>query len=90
MIASFPSDFCTDGGRAVGNAGAPPINEPTGQGRATRTEEPEWLATLPAGARKVHDYWKENLRHGGFQFTARIIDYPGGRPFIWPTSAVVA
>ena len=50
MIASFPSDFCTDGGRAVSNAGAPPINKPTGQERATRTEEPEWLATLPAGA----------------------------------------
>ena len=96
MIASFPSDFCTDGGRAVSNAGAPPINKPTGQEQAARTEEPEWLGTLPAGVRQVHDYWRENLRPGGFQFAARIIDYPGGMPgniglfFIWPTSAVVA
>src|SRR4051812_14411771 len=29
MIASFPSSFCTDGGRAIINAGAPPINKPT-------------------------------------------------------------
>ncbi|HQT77212.1 MAG TPA: hypothetical protein PLD10_09200, partial [Rhodopila sp.] len=29
MFASFPSDFCTDGGRAIGNAGAPPIVAPS-------------------------------------------------------------
>src|SRR3954454_15769539 len=29
MISSFPSSFCTDGGRAIGNAGAPPMNKPT-------------------------------------------------------------
>src|ERR1700749_4903986 len=28
MFASFPCDFCTDGGRAVINAGLPPINRP--------------------------------------------------------------
>src|SRR5690349_1353756 len=28
MISSFPSSFCTDGGRAIINAGAPPINKP--------------------------------------------------------------
>src|SRR5690242_9370717 len=28
MISSFPSSFCTDGARAVMNAGAPPINKP--------------------------------------------------------------
>jgi hypothetical protein len=26
MVASLPCDFCTDGGRAVINAGEPPIN----------------------------------------------------------------
>jgi hypothetical protein len=28
MFTSFPSSFCTDGGRAIVNAGAPPINQP--------------------------------------------------------------
>ena len=29
MFSSFPSNFCTDGGRAVINAGVPPINKPS-------------------------------------------------------------
>ena len=41
MFSSFPSSFCTDNGRAIINAGAPPINKPskeeTGKtGRRTR------------------------------------------------------
>jgi hypothetical protein len=28
MFSSFPSHFCTDGGRAIINAGAPPLEEP--------------------------------------------------------------
>jgi hypothetical protein len=94
MIASFPSSFCTDGGRAVINAGAPPINKPTEAELRARAEEPEWLATLPAGVRKVHDFWKESLKPGGFQFAARIINYPGGMPgdiglfFMWPMDAL--
>ena len=96
MIASFPSRFCADNGRAVINAGAPPINKPTEEELAARADEPEWLATLPAGVRKVYDYWKENLKPGGFQFSARIIDYPGGIPgdvglfFTWPKSTLQA
>jgi len=92
MISSFPSSFCTDGGRAVINAGAPPINKPTKEELAARGDEPEWLATLPTGVRQVYQYWKENLKLGGFQFLARIISYPGGMPgdvglfFTWPKS----
>lgn len=86
MFTSFPSEFCMDGGRAIINAGAPPINKPT----TTAVDEPEWLATLPAGARQVYDYWKANLQPGGFKFIAQIINYPGGKPgdvglfFSWP------
>ena len=29
MFSSFPSSFCTDNGRAIINAGAPPINKPS-------------------------------------------------------------
>src|SRR5215471_12229498 len=44
MFASFPSEFCTDGGRAVINAGEPPINKPSAEELAARADEPEWLA----------------------------------------------
>ena len=94
MLSAFPSDFCTDGGRAIINAGAPPINKPSKVELAARSDEPEWLATLPAGVRHVYDYWKQNLRPGGFSFSARIINYPGGMPgdvglfFTWPKSAL--
>jgi hypothetical protein len=94
MISSFPSTFCTDDGRAVINAGRPPIVKPSKEEAAKLAEEPEWLATLPAGVHQVYNYWKANLKPGGFQFTARIINYPGGKPgdvglfFAWPKSAI--
>jgi hypothetical protein len=78
MLTAFPSSFCTDDGRAVINAGAPPINKP-GKG-APEPAEPDWLATMPKGARPVYEYWKSNLKPGGFSLTARIINYPGGMP----------
>src|SRR5215813_10159679 len=43
MISAFPSEFCTDGGRAVINAGAPPINRPSKAELAAQADEPEWL-----------------------------------------------
>jgi hypothetical protein len=94
MFASLPSSFCTDGGRAIINAGAPPINKPTEEELAARPDEPEWLATLPRGVHKVYEYWRDNLKPGGFGFTARIINYPDGKPgdvglfLSWPKSSV--
>ena len=95
MFASFPSDFCTDGGRAIANAGAPPINKPTREAAAKlKDADPEWLATLPRGARPVYEHWKKVMRPNGFQLSVRIINYPGGKPgdvgmfFSWPKSQV--
>jgi hypothetical protein len=96
MISSFPSTFCSDDGRSIINAGAPPINKPSGEEGANQSDEPEWLKTLPAGVRQVFDFWKQELRPGGFGFSARIINYPGGKPgdvglfFSWPKSAMDA
>jgi len=93
MIASFPSSFCADSGRAIANAGEPPINKANKQ-EATKDPEPEWLRTLPKGAVPLYEYWKNVLQPGGFGFLARIISYPGGMPgdvglFItWPRSAL--
>ena len=76
--------------------GAPPINKPSREATAALADEPEWLATLPAEARQVHDLWKSNLKAGGFKFEARIITYPGGVPgdvglfFSWPKDSLEA
>ncbi len=91
ILTSFPSEFCSDGGRAINNADLPPINKPE---RTEADPEPPWLLTLPAGARVVYNYWKQNLKPGGFGFSARIISYDEGRPgkvglfFSWPKSAL--
>ena len=96
MISAFPSAFCTDNGRSIINAGAPPINKPTRQELATRGDEPEWLATMPAGVRKVFDFWKADLKDGGFKISVRIINFPDGKPgdvglFIsWPKDSMEA
>lgn len=94
MLTSFPSSFCTDRGRAVNNVDATPINKPKPGAAPDVEREPEWLATLPKGARLVYEYWKTNLKPGGFGFSARIINFPGGMPgdvglfFSWPKSAM--
>ena len=95
MFASFPSSFCTDGGRAIANAESPPINKPAKEEKA-KNAEPEWLGTLPKGAQPIFEYWNTSLRPGGFGFFARIINYPNGMPgdvglFIsWPRSSLEA
>jgi len=51
MLTSFPSGFCTDQGRAVGNVGAPPINRPGKQaGRRRESNRPGWRRCRPACA----------------------------------------
>jgi hypothetical protein len=80
----------TDNGRAIISAGVPPINKPSKEEVARQAEQPDWLLTLPSGVHQVFDYWKANLKPGGFKFEARIINYPGGMPgdvglfFSWP------
>jgi len=87
MLISFPSSFCTDDG-------APPINKPNPKEQLLAPAEPAWVATMPAGVRKVYDFWKRELQPGGFKFSARIVDYPGGMPgnvglfLSWPKSAM--
>jgi hypothetical protein len=92
MISAFPSSFCTDAGRAIINAGVPPINKPSKEEEARQAEQPDWLMTLPKGVLQIYEFWKRNLKPGRFKFSVRIINYPGGKPgdvglfFSWPKS----
>ena len=79
MLISFPSSFCTDGGRAVNNADLPPLNPPK-RGEAPPTPaDPVWLDTLPGGVRSAYEWWKQALKPGGIKFSVRIISYPEGK-----------
>jgi hypothetical protein len=94
MFATFPSDFCSDGGRAITNAGAPPIVELTDEEKEKlKDAEPEWLHTLPRGARPVYEHWKTVMKPAGFELSVRILNFPDGKPgdvgmfFTWPKSS---
>jgi hypothetical protein len=97
MFASFPSDFCTDSGRAILNAGAPPIVALTDEEKEKlKDAEPEWLHTLPRGAQPVYEYWKQHMKPAGFGLSVRILNFPDGKPgdvgmfFTWPKSRLEA
>jgi hypothetical protein len=78
MLACFPAQFCSDGGRAINNTDVPPINPPE-RDKTTSESIPEWVDTLPAGFKRVYALWKEELKPGGFRFSAGIISYPNGK-----------
>src|SRR5271165_7009620 len=63
MMVSFPSRICSDEGRAIANSDVPPLNKPDNKNRANN--EPAWLATLPAGAHVLYEFWTESLKPGG-------------------------
>ena len=62
LLLRFPSELCSDGGRA--------INAP----------EPDWPASLRGEAAEIYLRWEQDLKPGGFQLAARVIDFPGGMP----------
>jgi hypothetical protein len=92
MLTSFASSFCSDDGRAISNGASPPVNKPE-QEEGAEKAAPEWVGTMRRGAALVYEYWKQHLQPGGFGFSARIINYPGGKPgdvglfLTWPKNA---
>jgi CBS domain-containing protein len=62
MLLRFPSDLCSDRGRA--------INAPL----------PDWPKTLRGEAAEIYQRWERELKPRGFHLTARVIDFPGGKP----------
>jgi hypothetical protein len=94
MISSFPNTLCSDDGRAIIDAGAPPINQPGMEAAAKNEAAPECQMTLPATFRQIYDFWKDSLKSGGFKFGAHFTAYPGGNSadvglfFSWPKSTL--
>ncbi|MBR0671556.1 hypothetical protein [Neoroseomonas soli] len=49
-------------------------------GRRINNHLEGWQDTLPGVLHKVYEWWERELKAGGFTFSARIIDFPGGVP----------
>lgn len=49
-------------------------------GRRINNHLDGWQDTLPGVFHKIYLWWEEELKPGGFSFSARIIDFPGGMP----------
>lgn len=62
LLLRFPSDTCSDSGRALA------------------AEEPAWAATLTGDAAAIYHRWQTELAGRGFLLTARLLEYPGGKP----------
>jgi CBS domain-containing protein len=62
MLLRFPSQICSDGGRAVNVA------------------EPDWPATLRGEPAELYLLWHRDLKPQGFHLSARVLDFPGGKP----------
>jgi CBS domain-containing protein len=62
MLLRFPSQLCSDGGRAI------------------NVEETGWPATLRGEAAELYLRWEHELKPRGFHLSARVPDFPGGKP----------
>ncbi len=62
----------------------------TDDGRHINNGLDGWEETLPGAAKRIHEFWRDDLQPRGFRFFARIINFPGGMPgdvgvfFSWP------
>lgn len=59
-------------------------------GRRVNNALDGWEETLPGAARRVWEFWRDDLQPRGFRFFARVVSYPDGMPgeiglfFSWP------
>ena len=49
-------------------------------GRRINNHLEGWQDTLPGVMHKIYEWWDRELKAGGFTFSARVIDFPGGMP----------
>lgn len=62
LMLRFPSELCTDGGRAINNV------------------EEAWPSTLRGEPAEMYLRWEHELKPQGFLLSARILDFPEGKP----------
>ncbi len=49
-------------------------------GRAINTAEADWPTTLRGEAAEIYLRWERNLKLGGFELSARVLEFPDGKP----------
>ena len=49
-------------------------------GRAINVAEADWAATLRGEAAEIYLRWERDLKHSGFKLSARVLEFPGGKP----------
>jgi CBS domain-containing protein len=57
-----------------------PSNLCIDQGRAINSALPEWPKSLRGAAAEIYLQWERDLKPRGFRLTARVLDFPGGKP----------
>lgn len=57
-----------------------PSGQCTDNARAIVQNEARWAETLTGEAAKAHQHWRKALASRGFDLTARILEWPGGKP----------
>jgi hypothetical protein len=50
------------------------------RGRAINNSEPQWPQTLTGFPREVFIAWEKHFKDQGYRLTAKIVDFPGGKP----------
>jgi hypothetical protein len=62
LVLRFPSDACTDSGRAI------------------IEHEPGWQDTLTGDAAQLYRHWRSSAELRDFELSARILEWPQGKP----------
>ena len=57
-----------------------PSGQCTDNARAIIQHEVRWAETLTGEAAKAYQHWRKALASRGFDLTARILEWPGGKP----------
>jgi hypothetical protein len=52
----------------------------TDGGRAINNSEATWPQTLRGFPREVYETWAKEFKEKGYRMTAKIVDFPGGKP----------
>lgn len=52
----------------------------TDKGRAINNMDEDWPDTLTGQPRQAYEFWRDHLKHAGYNLSAMIVEWPGGLP----------